>query len=98
MNITGILVGLATFLVIGICHPIVIKAEYHWGKGCWWIFALVGLVTLALSLWAQNHIASTLLGVTSFSAFWSILELIEQEKRVQKGWFPKNPKRKKQKP
>lgn len=35
-----------------------------------------------------------LLGVTAFSSFWTILEIFEQEKRVEKGWFPRNPKRK----
>jgi hypothetical protein len=25
----------------------------------------------------------------AFSSFWSILELFEQKKRVEKGWFPK---------
>ncbi|WP_423893355.1 DUF4491 family protein, partial [Filifactor alocis] len=28
-----------------------------------------------------------------FCLFWSIKELFEQEKRVQKGWYPKNPKK-----
>ena len=37
---------------------------------------------------------STLLGVTAFSSLWSILELFKQRKRVEKGWFPVNPKRK----
>ena len=31
-------------------------------------------------------------GVTAFSCFWSILELFQQKKRVEKGWFPANPK------
>ena len=31
MNYNGLLVGLATFLVIGMFHPIVIKAEYYLG-------------------------------------------------------------------
>jgi hypothetical protein len=35
MNITGIIVGLATFLIIGLFHPIVIKAEYYLGVRCW---------------------------------------------------------------
>lgn len=94
MNFTGILVGLATFLIIGICHPIVIKAEYYYGKKCWWAFALAGLIFLVLSIICQHLIASTIFGVSAFSAFWSILELFEQEKRVEKGWFPRNPKKK----
>ena len=44
MNYTGIIIGLATFLIIGIFHPIVIKAEYYLGVKCWWIFMLAGMV------------------------------------------------------
>ena len=43
MNITGIIIGLATFLTIGLFHPIVIKAEYYFGRRCWWAFLLTGL-------------------------------------------------------
>ena len=96
MNFTGILVGLVTFLTIGIFHPIVIKAEYYWGKRCWWVFLVVGLITLGLSLLIDNVVLSTIVGVFSFSCFWSIHEIIEQEKRVERGWFPKNPKKKNQ--
>ncbi len=96
MNFTGILVGLVTFLTIGIFHPIVIKAEYYWGKRCWWVFLVVGLITLGLSLLIDNVVLSTIVGVFSFSCFWSIHEIVEQEKRVERGWFPKNPKKKNQ--
>ena len=91
MNLTGIIVGLATFLVIGIFHPIVVKAEYYLGTKCWWVFLLAGIIIGATSLMADNLILSTILGVTAFSSFWSILELKEQEKRVRKGWFPEGP-------
>lgn len=96
MNFTGILVGLVTFLTIGIFHPIVIKAEYYWGKRCWWVFLVVGLITLGLSLLIDNVVLSTIVGVFSFSCFWSIHEIVEQGKRVERGWFPKNPKKKNQ--
>lgn len=95
MNWSGIVLGAASFLIIGIFHPIVIKAEYHLGKGCWWIFALAGAGFCAASLTAGG-VLSAVLGVFGFSCFWSILELFQQEKRVKKGWFPANPKRKKQ--
>lgn len=95
MNWSGITVGLATFLIIGIFHPIVIKAEYHFGKRCWWAFALAGVAFAVLSLFISNMVLATITGVTAFSCFWSIHELFEQENRVRKGWFPANPKRKK---
>lgn len=93
LHFSGILVGLATFLIIGIFHPIVIKAEYHFGKRCWWVFALCGALFCTLSLLTEAVVLSTILGVVGFSCLWSILELFEQEQRVRKGWFPKNPKR-----
>ena len=89
MNYTGLIIGAATFLIIGLFHPIVIKAEYHLGTKCWWIFALAGVLFVGASLWVNSFIWSTLLGVVAFSSFWSILELFEQKKRVEKGWFPK---------
>ena len=91
MNFSGIIIGLATFLIIGIFHPIVIKAEYYLGTRCWWIFLLAGIIFGAISLIISNMIISTILGVTAFSSLWSILELKEQKKRVEKGWFPEGP-------
>ena len=94
MNFAGIILGASAFIIIGLFHPIVIKAEYHLGKRCWWMFALTGLVFCVAALFAENTIVSSILGVTGFSCFWSILELFQQEKRVKKGWFPANPKKK----
>lgn len=96
MNFTGIIAGLATFLIIGIFHPIVIKAEYYLGTRCWWMFLLAGIIFGATSLIISNFLISTILGVTAFSSFWSILELKEQKERVRKGWFPAGPGHKEQ--
>jgi hypothetical protein len=93
MNLNGIIVGAAVFLIIGICHPIVIKLEYHWGKQSWWVMALAGVVFSAFSIFVDNLILSTILGAAAFSCFWGIHEIICQEKRVLRGWFPENPKR-----
>ena len=94
-NLEGIAVGLITFLIIGVFHPLVIKGEYYMGQKCNWLFAIGGVCTLAASLLSQG-IPSILLGVTAFSCFWSILEVKEQRERVRKGWFPANPKRNKE--
>ena len=95
MNFTGIIVGLATFIIIGIFHPIVIKAEYYLAARCWRIFLSAGILFGALSLLVNHLIFSTILGVTAFSCFWSILELKQQRERVRKGWFPEGPGHKK---
>ncbi|MBR6757765.1 MAG: DUF4491 family protein [Bacteroidaceae bacterium] len=93
-HLLGLVIGVSTFLIIGIFHPIVIKAHYHWGVGCWWVFLLLGIIGVIASIWVENVMWSSLLGVFSFSSFWTIKELFEQQERVRKGWFPKNPKRK----
>lgn len=88
-NLTGIAIGVATFLIIGLFHPFVIKGEYYFGVGCWWVFALMGLASLIGSILVANLFWSTLLAVWSASSFWSIGELFQQRERVRKGWFPK---------
>ena len=94
MNFSGLIVGLATFIIIGAFHPIVIKTEYHFGVKVWWAFLLAGIIFGLASMYVDNMVGSTILGVTSFSCFWSILELFEQRERVRKGWFPKKPEKK----
>ena len=93
MFYSGLIIGICTFLIIGLFHPVVVKAEYYWGTRCWWIFLLLGIAGVAASLCVSNILYSSLLGVFAFSSFWTIKELFEQEERVRKGWFPKNPKR-----
>lgn len=94
INFEGLLVGLCTFLIIGVFHPLVIKGEYYFGGKVKWAFLVAGIIFLAATLLVRSFIGSALLGVTAFSCFWSIKEVNEQVKRVEKGWFPANPKRK----
>ncbi len=89
----GLGIGVASFLIIGLFHPIVIKAEYYFGTSVWWMFLVLGFIGIALSIIVSNLLFSAILGVFAFSSFWSIKELFEQRERVRKGWFPKNPKR-----
>jgi hypothetical protein len=91
-NLSGIIIGLATFLIIGLFHPLVIKGEYYFGVKCWWAFLILGIVGIVASVWLRDIILSSLCGVVAFSSFWSIGELFEQRKRVEKGWFPKRKK------
>ena len=95
LNISGVIIGIATFLVIGLFHPLVIKAEYHIGVKSWWLFLVVGILFAVASLLVKDLVVSIILGVVAFSSFWGIGEVFEQRKRVERGWFPSNPKKKK---
>ena len=92
-HLGGIVIGISTFLIIGLFHPIVIKAEYYWGTRCWWVFLFLGIIGIAGSLMIEDILVSSLLGVFSFSSFWTIKEIFDQRKRVERGWFPRNPRR-----
>jgi len=88
-NLSGIIIGLITLLIIGFFHPLVIKGEYYFGVKCWWVLLLLGIGGMVATLLLRNVIVSASCGIFAFSAFWSISELFQQRKRVEKGWFPK---------
>ena len=94
MNWEGLLIGVCTFAIIGAFHPVVVKCEYYTGTRFWWVFLVVGLGAGVGSLFVADTFWASLLGVFGFSSLWTVKDLFEQEERVRKGWFPKNPKRK----
>ena len=93
MNLNGLLIGVSCFILIGLFHPIVIYTEYRFGKQLWPIFAVFGSTCITISFFLKDNTVSAIVSVLGFCLFWSIKELFEQEKRVQKGWYPKNPKK-----
>jgi hypothetical protein len=93
MNYEGIIIGLASFLIIGLFHPLVVKSEYYIGKKIWPVFLAAGIGLITWSLFIDSFMISAAIGVTGFACLWSIREIIEQEERVRKGWFPANPKK-----
>ena len=58
------------------------------------VYLVVGIACLVGALFIENAIVSSIVGVFGASALWGIGELFAQRKRVLKGWFPMNPKRK----
>ena len=93
-HVLGLAIGLCTFLIIGLFHPLCIKCEYYFGTRCWWCFLIVGLLMCVASVIVDDVFLSTLFGVVAFSSFWTIREIFEQRERVKRGWFPMNPRRK----
>ncbi len=96
MYFTGLIIAVSTFLIIGLFHPVVVKTEYYFGTRPWWLFLIAGMICIVCSLLIEDHILSSVIGVVGASFLWSIGEIFSQKKRVEKGWFPMNPKRKNQ--
>lgn len=90
---SGVIIGMISFLIIGVFHPIVIKCEYYFTDRIWPIFLIGGIIFCTLSLFVHQQVLSAALAMTGFSMLWSIGELKEQTERVKKGWFPANPNR-----
>ena len=93
MNYTGLIIGVAAFLIIGVFHPIVIKCEYYFTDRVWPVFLVVGLIAAGASCFVSQTAVSAILAIFGCTCLWSIIELREQRERVKKGWFPKNPAR-----
>ena len=68
-NLTGIVIGIATFLIIGIFHPMVTKGEYYFGVKIWWLFLVMGIAAVAGSIAVRHILWSTLLAVWGASSF-----------------------------
>ena len=93
LHFEGILIGFASLLVIGVFHPIVIWAEYHFSARIWPLFLAAGVLLLGAALFLGG-LLSIILALVGVACLWSIRELKEQSRRVERGWFPRNPKRK----
>lgn len=93
LNLSGVLLGLATFFIISKARYLTIIAEYYFSKKFWIAFLIFGLLMIFLAAILEQIEVSAVLSITGFTYLWGIGEIIEQEDRVKKGWFPKNPKR-----
>jgi len=93
INLIGIIVGLASFLIIMFARYSCIVGEYYFTKKLWIAFLVIGIMGIIISFLLINIILSTVVAIVAFNYLWGINEIIEQENRVKKGWFPKNPKR-----
>lgn len=94
-HLSGLVLGLFTFVIIGVFHPLVIKGEYYLGhRICAWLFMMLAVISGVASVLCDDIIFQSLLAVVAFSSLWSIGEVKQQRDRVLRGWFPMNPRRK----
>lgn len=92
MGWQGVFVGLSVFVMIGVCHPLVVWLEYKVGRGVWWVLAVVGVAFFGLSLFVWG-VVSVLLGGAGAAMLYSALEVRRQYRRVVLGRAKRNPQR-----
>lgn len=95
MSFEGIAVGVGTLLFFSLSRWSCIVGEYYFTKRVWIVFLIFGVSAVLVALEVENLVISSLLSVLGFCYLWGIGEVIAQEKRVERGWYPRNPKRQK---
>ncbi len=93
MNPTGLYLGLFTFLAIGLGFVWVIKLEYYVGAHVAKVVGALGLAVTAASVFLSSFTISAVVGILGGTVIWGATELPDQEKRVEDGLFPKNPRK-----
>lgn len=90
MNFFGLVLGLASLLIIGLGFVWVIRGEFYLGY-LWWPYALgLGILLVLSSLFIPNLWGSALVGIFGASLIWGATELKEQAIRAEIGWYPFN--------
>ena len=95
LKLSGLIVGAASFLIIIFGRWACIAGEYYFTKKLWIAFLIIGIASLVSALFIDHLIIASILSIFGLTLLWGIQEIIEQEERVEKGWFPVNPKRNK---
>jgi hypothetical protein len=88
MQYAGFILGVVTFVMIGILHVAVVKIEQMWGSHLWPGFVVIGILMGAASLFVDNVLVSALLGINGFMFAWSGPELKKQKERVEGTHIP----------
>ncbi|MCW4013294.1 MAG: DUF4491 family protein [Candidatus Bathyarchaeota archaeon] len=87
MQYAGIILGVITFVMIGILHVAVVKIEQIWGAHLWPWFVVIGVLMGIGSLFVDDVLVSALLGINGFMFAWSGPELKKQKERVASGYY-----------
>ena len=96
LHFTGMLIAVCTFLIIGLCHPLVIKQEYYSGTKYWWVYLLIGIVCICLAFIVPNWFASektgiivsAILGVTGASFLWESVNCLPKRNVFRRDGSP----------
>src|SRR3970282_1142658 len=91
MNAFGLIVGIATLLIIGLGFPLVIQGERRFGY-LWWPYMLgIGVLIIGVSLFVPVDWLSVVIGAIGATFIWGSTELKEQAVRAELGWFLSKP-------
>lgn len=92
-NLHGLVAGVATWMIIWATRYACIKGEYLFRRKFRLVFLVLGVLGVLSGFWIKNLLLSAIFAIFGFANLWGIHEVIEQEERVNKGWYPRKPPR-----
>lgn len=93
MNLFGLLIGIATLVIIGLGFPLVIQTE-RWLGYLWWPYMLgFGILLIASSIFIQADWLCAVTAIFGATFVWGSTELKEQAVRSELGWYPSHGKK-----
>ena len=95
LNLYGLIAGVATWVIIWLTRYACIKGEYHFRRAFRYVFLAFGILGVLSALFVNDLLGSAILAIFGFANLWGIHEVIEQEDRVKKGWYPRKVRSKK---
>lgn len=90
-NLDGLIAGLATWIIIWATRLACIKGEYYFKRRFRFVFLFLGIAGILAGIFIHNLVLSAILCIFGFANLWGIHEVIEQQERVNKGWYPRKP-------
>jgi len=93
LNMDGLLAGAATWFTIWATRYACIKGEYFFRRKFRYVFLAFGIAGVLAGLFVNHLLISAVLSIFGFANLWGIHEVIEQEERVAKGWYPRKPEK-----
>jgi hypothetical protein len=89
LNLEGLIGGAAAFMIIWATRLGCIKGEYYFRRSFRYVFLILGLLGVFCGLFIGQLLLSAICSIFGFACLWGIHEVIEQETRVNKGWYPR---------
>ena len=84
MNFNGIIIALATGLLIWFGHVWVVKLYNISGTKLWFVPLILGIVCVVVSIISPSNLASAIMAIAALTFFWGIKELFEYKEKLTK--------------
>ena len=83
MQLTGVVIGLATLFLIGFGHAWVKWLLRHFGVMSWIPVAIIGAVLVVASFLFSDSTLSALSGIAGFTTLWGAHEVVENRAKFE---------------